>query len=120
MTIEMWQFIIGILVIICGLVGTALRVGFVVASAISKINEQMSTMKAEFNALLELREAENGKAIGRVYQRFDEYKGNIESRFVSKEMCNVLHASSSATMISLEKKIDELVKKVDAILLRGK
>jgi hypothetical protein len=58
--------------------GTALRVGFVVASAIAKINEQMSNDKAEFHALLELKEAETGEKIGRVYERFDDYKKNME------------------------------------------
>ena len=118
MTIELWQLILALVVFLGGCLATAWRVGWVVASYIAKVNEQMTTMKSEFNALLDLKEAENGKAIGRVYQRFDEYKEHIEGRFVSKEMCNILHASSSATMISMEKKIDELNKKVDAILMR--
>ena len=96
------------------------RVSWIVSQIMPKINEQMLTMKAEYNALLELKEAEFGKNIGRVYQRFDEYKEHIEGRFTSKEMCNVLHASSSATMISMEKKLDDLTKKVDSLLMRDR
>lgn len=118
MNIELWQFITGIIVIIAGLLGTALRVGFVVASAIAKINEQMATMKAEFHALLELKEAEAGERVGRVYQRFDEYKLTFEGNYVRREMCALMHNGTTEQLTAMSKKLDSNSEKLDALIIK--
>jgi hypothetical protein len=118
MNIELWQFIVGILIIIGGLLGTAMRVGFVVASAIAKINEQMATDKAEFHALLELKESEAGEKIGRVYQRFDEYKTSMEANFVRREMCSLMHNGTTEQLNAMAKKLDINGEKLDALILK--
>lgn len=136
MNIELWQFIVGIIVIIGGLLGTALRVGFVVASAIAKINEQMAkdkadfnvlivkaneqmaTTKAEFHALMELKEAEQGEKVNRVYKRFDEYKTSMESNFVRREMCSLMHSGTTEQLNALSKKLDVNGEKLDALILK--
>lgn len=118
MNIELWQFIVGIIVIIGGLLMTALRVGWVVASAIAKINEQMSTMKAEFHALLELKEAEQGEKVNRVYKRFDEYKEHLENSFVRREMCALMHNGTTEQLNAMAKKLDINGEKLDALILK--
>jgi hypothetical protein len=105
------------------------RVSWVVSQSISKINEQMMTIKAEFNALLELKEAENGKSIGRVYQRFDEYKTHMEENFVRREMCEIMHDSTSLKLVEfsaatnlkfgeINKKLDTQGEKLDSLILK--
>jgi len=53
----------------------------------------------------------NGK-IARVYERFDEYKQNVESKFVYREMCNVLHQNNSANFTKLETRMEDGFKSV--------
>ena len=118
MNIELWQFIVGILTLLCGLLVTALRVGFVVASAIAKINEQIATTKSEFHALLELKEAEQGEKIGRVYERFDEYKVNMESNFVRREMCSLMHNGTTEQLNAVSKKLDANSQKLDDLIIK--
>jgi len=105
------------------------RVSWVVSQSIAKINEQMMVIKAEFNALLELKEAESSSAVGRVYQRFDEYKQSMDINFVRRDMCSIMHDSTAVKLIEysnatnqkfseLTKKIDMLGDKTDALILK--
>ena len=63
MTIELWQLVLALAVFLGGCLATAWRVGWVVASYIAKINEQMADMKAEFVAMLDLKERSKLKFI---------------------------------------------------------
>lgn len=102
---------IALALFIGGLLATVWRVSWIVSQA-------LATMKQEFNALLTLKDAEFDVKIGRIYQRFDEYKDSIESNFIRKEMCTVVHGSNSACLAEIIKKVDSLEKKVDSLLMR--
>jgi hypothetical protein len=80
----------------------------------------VSTIKAEFNARMELAEAEHGKAVGKVYERFDEYKKTLEGSFVRRESCQLSHNNTSQSIMELKASVEKLSDKVDALLMRGK
>jgi len=55
--------------------------------------------------------------ISRVYERLDNVKCFVDSEFIKKEMCRVLHQNSADNFIGVEKRINDrftqLEKKVD-------
>ena len=107
---EWFGVILGVLTFLGALLATVIRVSWVVSTAIS-------VMKSEFNALLTLKEAEFDSKIGRVYQRFDEYKTCLESSFIRKEMCDVVHNSTAVAMMEVVKRLDKVETKIDALLV---
>jgi len=118
MTLEWGHMVIALLVFLGGCLFTAWRIGYVVASFIGKINEQMAAQKAEFHALLELKEAEAGEKVGRVYKRFDEYKNVMENNFVRREMCQLTHNGTTQQLAELNKKMDTQGEKLDALIIK--
>ena len=118
MTLDWIHVAVAIIGFIASGVAAVWRVSWVVAQMVSKIDKQMADTKAEFHALLELKEAEFGKDIGRVYQRFDEYKMNMESNFVRREMCQLMHNGTTAQLAELSKKIDVQGEKLDALIIK--
>lgn len=111
MNIDLAHLIIALLVFLGGCIGVALRVGFVVSGLVD-------TIRKEFNARLELIAAEMDGKVGRVYQRFDEYKAHMEDNFIRKEMCSIVHNGTGATLIELSKKVDVLGDKLDALTIK--
>lgn len=80
-----------------------------------KFSEYEKKIQDEINTKIEVSGKEQDKKTARVYERFDEYKNFIESQFVRKEMCGVMHSNTAsainlqnARLDSLEKKMDEL------------
>jgi len=51
-----------------------------------------------------------------VYERFDQYKTNIENKFVYKDMCSILHQNNSTNFSKLENRMEEGFRQVDAKL----
>ena len=51
--------------------------------------------------------------ISRVYERFDVYKTLIESKFVYREMCAVLHENNSSNFSKLERRMELGFQSVD-------
>ncbi len=45
--------------------------------------------------------------ISRVYERFDEYKKNMEEKFVVKDMCKVLHQNNTENFNKLEQRMEQ-------------
>lgn len=118
---EFTRLTIEILVFLGGCLFTAWRVGYVVASFMGKIDQQMTSMKQEFNALLDLKGAEADAKIGRVYERFDDYKVHMEDNFIRKEMCTVMHAANATATEEFRKemlrRLESLECKMDAIIM---
>ena len=44
--------------------------------------------------------------IGIVFRRFDEYKKNIEDKFVYRQICEVMHTNTAESFDKLDKKVD--------------
>jgi hypothetical protein len=61
------------------------------------------------------------KKIGRVYERFDEYKnhmeGTVDAKFVQKDLCAVMHQTNADNLTGIETRLTialhQLEKKVD-------
>ena len=94
------------------------RVSWVVGEMVRKIDKQIETTKTEFNAMLTLREAENGKAIGRVYERFDDYKKILEDKFLTKDLHSAIYASHTNVMSQINSRLEKLETKMDTLLFR--
>ena len=71
--------------------------------------------------MLQLKEAEFDGKIGRVYERFDEYKAHMEDGFIRKEMCQVLHESNANATNEFRKemlrRMDSMEIKMDALIM---
>ena len=55
-------------------------------------------------------EQDMGKKLGKVYNRFDEFKKNIEATHVRKEVCEVVHRQLGADMSEVKADVKELLK----------
>jgi len=59
----------------------------------------------------------NDAKIVRVYSRLDEHKNLIETKFVTKDVCQVLHENTASNLSGLESRItanfDRLEKKIE-------
>lgn len=110
MTIEIAQFWMGVLVLLAGVIGGAIRIGYVVASLIADT-------KREFNALLTLKEAEFDSKVGRVYERFDGYKSTCDTTFMRKDMCAQIHDSSTKSFNEIARRMESMEKKIDALMV---
>jgi len=55
--------------------------------------------------------------IARVFERFDEYKNDINSKFVVKDLCKVMHENNASNLGGLEarlnQRLESLEKKTD-------
>jgi hypothetical protein len=51
----------------------------------------------------------------RVYVRFDEYKNFIETSFVRRDMCNVLHVNTATEVAKTNKRMDDIERKIDEL-----
>ena len=49
--------------------------------------------------------------VGRVYKRFDEYKDHIESRMVSKDVCDVHTRQMVSSIKTIEHDVKELLRR---------
>ena len=67
--------------------------------------------------------------IGRVYSRLDEVKNDAETKYVRKDMCSIMHASSVkeiegiedrmiARFEQVEGKVDRMENKIDKVLAK--
>jgi len=102
MNVEWLQFILAIVVFIGGCLGVAIRIGYIVANTVNKMT------------------LETDAKIGRVYERFDKYKDQMECNFVRGETCRLTHSGTSVAIADLKLSIDKLDAKIDALLLREK
>jgi len=102
MNIEWLQFVLGVLVFVGGCLGVAIRIGYIVANTVSKIT------------------LETDSKIGRVYERFDKYKDQMEVNFVRKESCGLTHTNSDHAFATLVNAVEKLNDKVDTLLMRSK
>jgi hypothetical protein len=73
--------------------------------------------KAEFNAMLDLKEAEFDGKIGKVWERFDSYKTLCNNTFVSQQTCNLIHNGTEKALIEIARRMENLEKKTDAVLI---
>lgn len=108
---------LALLLFVGGLLGTVWRISWIVSNA-------LSDMKREYNALLDLKEAEFDSKIGRVYQRFDEYKVHMENNFIRKDMCSVMHTANANATEEFRKemlrRMDSMEVKMDALIMGKK
>jgi hypothetical protein len=131
MTFDWVQLVIACLVFVGTSIAQAVRVGFMLAKARgeidlaisemnnkitasiaavnNKVSESISATKAEFNGIVMLKESECDAKVGRVYQRFDEYKNVINKDFVRVDTSILQHTESDRRMESIERKLDKLI-----------
>ena len=69
-----------------------------------------------FTGRMDKIQKECSEKIARVYERFDEYKTNVESKFVHMDMCELKHENNNVNFIRLEQRVEEGFKRVDAKL----
>lgn len=50
---------------------------------------------------------ESEARVSRVYERFDDYKKNIEEKFVYKDMCHNVHQNGSENFRRLEERVEK-------------
>ena len=71
-------------------------------------------MREEYKkAIAEHIEEENEKRAA-TWRRFDEYKSMCEAKFVSKEICSVMHTDTARNVGKLEAKIDGFIIRMEA------
>ena len=108
---------IQIVVALVGFIGAVISITSVVngkfAELDKKLNESIATTKGEFNARLEMFEQTQQNKIDRVYVRFDDHKKACDDKFVSRDLCNVMHDTTASQLIEVKVAIAELSKKVD-------
>ena len=51
--------------------------------------------------------------IGRVYKRLDDVKGDMENKFVRKDICSVMHLQASDNLTGLETRINDRFDKLE-------
>ncbi len=51
--------------------------------------------------------------IGRIYERFDEYKKFVNEQFVQRDMCKIIHDNGAANFIRLEARVEAGFKNLD-------
>lgn len=110
-------------------IGTViLLVGFVISgvAAVLRVGYLLGTfkdeMKADYDAKILLLKSDSEGKVGRVYERFDEYKNFIETNFIRKDMCSVLHADNARIAQRTESRLDSIEAKLDelrTIVLKG-
>lgn len=98
-----FQFWLSIAVyIITGLVAV-LRVGYIVG----KMEAKCATKEE-----LERAKAEGDEKRARIYKRFDEYKTHLESNFVRREMCTLMHNETAKAVAGLTATVKELTDEI--------
>ena len=102
MEVGWWQLGLGILVFLGGCIGVSVRIGYIVANTVRNIT------------------VETDAKIGRVYERFDQYKEHMEHEFVRRESCGLTHSGTTQAITSLCLAVDKLNDKIDSILLKIK
>ena len=50
------------------------------------------------------------KKMGRMYQRFDEYKEHLEGTHVRREVCNIMHEQLRNDVTEIKKDVKDLLK----------
>lgn len=51
--------------------------------------------------------------LNRVYARFDEHKEDVESIYVRKDNCSLLHTNTASTLVGLENRLEVRLDKID-------
>lgn len=54
--------------------------------------------------------------ISRVYQRFDEHKESVESKFVRKDLCSMVHTNTADHLTQLESRIEKRFDKLELLV----
>jgi uncharacterized membrane-anchored protein YhcB (DUF1043 family) len=83
--------------ILTGLLAVA-RVGYVVG----KIESKCATKEE-----LEKAKTEGDEKRSRIYQRFDEYKAHLETNFVRREICSLMHNETAKAVAELTRMVKE-------------
>lgn len=139
MSAQWLMFVLSMIVYLITGIAAILRVGWLLASAnkdieakIAKANADFESKIAESNAkynqdLLRLKADLDAKVESkitvakdegdakrqRIYARFDEYKNFVETNFVRRDMCGLLHAGTASAVEKMTAKMDDLEKKMD-------
>lgn len=118
---------VNLLVIVCGFVGGVWTLSWTISKRMSQIDSRIdgviASVKGDYEAQLKLLEKETSSKIGRVYQRFDEHKSfledKMENRYVCKDMCNVMHNTTTNEIKGLREDMKALGEKIDRIIEKG-
>lgn len=96
-----------------------MKVGYDLAQHEKRLEQRMEEiregLKADYVDRLRSAEITSDSKVSRVYQRFDEYKNMIENSFVRRDVCQVMHQSTAASVTSLASRIDGLESKIDEL-----
>lgn len=84
---------------------------------IRDIIKDLGELKKEVYEKISEEAKTNDAKIVRVYSRLDEHKNLIETKFVTKDVCQVLHENTASNLSGLESRItanfDRLEKKIE-------
>lgn len=120
-------------------VAAILRVGWILSKANSNIEEKIAKATADFelklltlksdvdtkiDSKISIAKEEGDQKRQRIYSRFDEYKNFVETSFVRRDMCGLLHASTAQAVEKMIAKVDAVEAKLDElrtlVLTQGK
>ena len=106
--INVLQFWLGVFVLLLGGIGTTIR-------AVYSIEGRFDTIVKEQDAKLNKAKEEGDEKRRRIYERFDEYKCHIESNFVRRDMCGLMHNETSKIVTALVQEIKELKRELSEV-----
>lgn len=120
------QFWVSVFIFVGSGLLAVLKVGYDLAKHEEKLDKKIVelTTKVKSEVAEDLNNAvENGdKKRARIYERFDEYKNFVENTFVRREMCGMMHQSTSGEIGGLRGEINgikndlnKLSEKLDAV-----
>ena len=99
-----------------------------IAKANSDFEQKLLTIKTDFDSKIEnkitVAKDEGDVKRQRIYARFDEYKNFVETNFVRRDMCGLLHAGTASAVEKMMAKVDAVETKLDdlrtLVLTQGK
>jgi len=107
-TIVTWAVTGGMLTVIGFTIGTYVKVG--------KTKEELQIkMESTFQSL----QQESKSKVDRVYTRLDDVKTNAETKFVSRDICKLLHEQQGELNKEIKKQLESMSKDIRALLVHS-
>lgn len=116
MSISGVQFWAGIIIFLFSFAGGVWKIASIFNEAMKRMDESIATTKGEFNARLEIFDRDQSDKVKRVYERFDDHKRICDDKFISKEMCGVMHRGTEGAVRELKDEIKTLHGKIDRLM----
>lgn len=115
--INLVQFWIGIIVLLCGGLGSAFAVGW-------NLSQKINAIRVEWQTDLKTKVKERDDKIQRVYERLDQHKRDVESkmdaRFVCTQVCDAKHSETARNVEKLERRMEAFEKEMRGYVIEIK